>query len=191
MCGCSSMAEHQLPKLTVGVRFPSPAPHAKAQVTGSTAATWAFIMTVRFAPTCCRRAVIRSAQVVQGHRRHPRRCRSTQTKTARAAPPSRRQCGGRRRSMRAGRSTRHACCRVPSGPSGPAARHPASVQPADCRCAVGRGSAGRSAPLNSGRWKTSPTERAHDWRVPVPSITSARTGSAVSLHPTQTIVVAA
>src|SRR5688572_16268236 len=24
--GCSSMAEHQLPKLTVGVRFPSPAP---------------------------------------------------------------------------------------------------------------------------------------------------------------------
>jgi hypothetical protein len=25
--GCSSMAEHQLPKLTVRVRFPSPAPH--------------------------------------------------------------------------------------------------------------------------------------------------------------------
>ena len=27
--GCSSMAEHQLPKLTVGVRFPSPAPRKK------------------------------------------------------------------------------------------------------------------------------------------------------------------
>jgi hypothetical protein len=25
------MAEHQLPKLTVGVRFPSPAPHTKSQ----------------------------------------------------------------------------------------------------------------------------------------------------------------
>src|SRR5215467_11897142 len=30
-CGCSSMAEHQLPKLTVRVRFPSPAPTTKAQ----------------------------------------------------------------------------------------------------------------------------------------------------------------
>src|SRR5262245_17300903 len=37
MCGCSSMAEHQLPKLTVGVRIPSPAPNVKAQVTGITA----------------------------------------------------------------------------------------------------------------------------------------------------------
>ena len=27
--GCSSMAEHQLPKLTVRVRFPSPAPRQK------------------------------------------------------------------------------------------------------------------------------------------------------------------
>jgi hypothetical protein len=30
--GCSSMAEHQLPKLTVRVRFPSPAPKMKTQV---------------------------------------------------------------------------------------------------------------------------------------------------------------
>ena len=30
--GCSSMAEHQLPKLTVRVRFPSPAPRTKALV---------------------------------------------------------------------------------------------------------------------------------------------------------------
>src|ERR1700739_855389 len=30
--GCSSMAEHQLPKLTVRVRFSSPAPMVKAQV---------------------------------------------------------------------------------------------------------------------------------------------------------------
>src|SRR6185312_1451297 len=29
--GCSSMAEHQLPKLTVGVRFPSPAPREVAR----------------------------------------------------------------------------------------------------------------------------------------------------------------
>ena len=33
-CGCSSMAEHQLPKLTVRVRFSSPAPTRKAQVDG-------------------------------------------------------------------------------------------------------------------------------------------------------------
>ena len=26
-CGCSSVAEHQLPKLNTGVRFPVPAPH--------------------------------------------------------------------------------------------------------------------------------------------------------------------
>ena len=26
LCGCSSMAEHQLPKLNTRVRFPSPAP---------------------------------------------------------------------------------------------------------------------------------------------------------------------
>ena len=31
-CGCSSMAEHQLPKLTVRVRFPSPALSEKAQL---------------------------------------------------------------------------------------------------------------------------------------------------------------
>src|SRR5262249_8118069 len=39
--GCSSMAEHQLPKLTVGVRFPSPAPGIEAQA-GSAFRTWAF-----------------------------------------------------------------------------------------------------------------------------------------------------
>ena len=32
-CGCSSMAEHQLPKLTVRVRFPSSALMTKSQVT--------------------------------------------------------------------------------------------------------------------------------------------------------------
>src|SRR5690625_2405888 len=32
--GCSSMAEHQLPKLRTGVRFPSPAPIAYALVSG-------------------------------------------------------------------------------------------------------------------------------------------------------------
>src|ERR687898_3616966 len=32
--GCSSMAEHQLPKLTVRVRFPSPAPHKPQARTG-------------------------------------------------------------------------------------------------------------------------------------------------------------
>ena len=33
-CGCSSMAEHQLPKLTVRVRFPSSAPMKNRQVEG-------------------------------------------------------------------------------------------------------------------------------------------------------------
>jgi hypothetical protein len=32
VCGCSSMAEHQLPKLTVRVRFPSPAPPQRPRI---------------------------------------------------------------------------------------------------------------------------------------------------------------
>ena len=33
VCGCSSMAEHQLPKLNTGVRFPSPAPTRRKRYT--------------------------------------------------------------------------------------------------------------------------------------------------------------
>jgi hypothetical protein len=40
--GCSSMAEHQLPKLTVRVRFPSPAPHCKAPGQGWNPRSWGF-----------------------------------------------------------------------------------------------------------------------------------------------------
>jgi hypothetical protein len=36
VCGCSSMAEHQLPKLTVRVRFPSPAQSLRPRFAGTT-----------------------------------------------------------------------------------------------------------------------------------------------------------
>jgi hypothetical protein len=38
--GCSSMAEHQLPKLTVRVRFPSPAPDADTTFHGRCTISW-------------------------------------------------------------------------------------------------------------------------------------------------------
>ncbi len=43
-CGCSSMVEHQLPKLNTRVRFPSSALRAKPQVTQCLLWTWGFTM---------------------------------------------------------------------------------------------------------------------------------------------------
>src|SRR4029453_19000195 len=42
-CGCSSMVEHQLPKLNTRVRFPSSAPPPKAQLRGVILRAWAVV----------------------------------------------------------------------------------------------------------------------------------------------------
>jgi len=44
-CGCSSMVEHQLPKLNTRVRFPSSAPSKKPQVGHRLKWTWGFVFT--------------------------------------------------------------------------------------------------------------------------------------------------
>ena len=49
-CGCSSMVEHQLPKLNTRVRFPSSAPPPKAQVRGMILRRWAFVVSGRVEP---------------------------------------------------------------------------------------------------------------------------------------------
>src|SRR6476620_11947900 len=49
-CGCSSMVEHQLPKLNTRVRFPSSAPPPKTQVRGMNLKCWAVVVLGRVEP---------------------------------------------------------------------------------------------------------------------------------------------
>ena len=122
--GCSSMAEHQLPKLTMRVRFPSPAPAPRPQVRG------AFVV---------------SDPAPGGAVSGPCPYRAFDLRAGRLDPGG---DGGGDGPLpvlgwRAGRSAPPGCWSGPSSPSAPGGWR--SRPPACSRCAAGRGSAARHA----------------------------------------------
>jgi hypothetical protein len=69
-CGCSSMAERQLPKLIVRVRFPSPAPVRFEHVTAYSAASPG---SASFeVPILCAISVLEDSRVRHHEQRQPR-----------------------------------------------------------------------------------------------------------------------
>ena len=135
---CSSMAEHQLPKLNTRVRFPSSAPRCR----------------VAFPPWSQRFPGVSPPQVLRASGRFntsvvPQTCHSvTICGLVDAHPPSgtaRTRHVRRHRSSHAGRSTPRACRRGPSAPSDPSSTS-SPLTPRCFRRAEGRGSGDRSTP---------------------------------------------